>query len=145
MSIHDRIKKRRIDLGLNQAELARRVAKILEAPVSYQLVQQWESGIGPGRKRRPAVAKALEMTEHDLELGPIEPAKPDLRSTAVNNDTYIELGRHWSALSPLFQQALLAIAKEAARNVNQAATTAVGKARKQPGLPTRQKGKKTTA
>jgi phage repressor protein C with HTH and peptisase S24 domain len=68
MSIHDRIRRRRKELGLSQAELGRRVG------VSTQTVQQWEETdeakrTAPRTARRKKVADALEVTLLWLEYG----------------------------------------------------------------------------
>lgn len=144
MSIHDRIKERREALKLSQAELARRISKLegkdKDSPLSYQTVQQWENGkSAPTRKRRPFVAAALEMSEHDLAFGPAEPSKPDLRSSGLSNEVYAELGLYWEGLSPVFQQAVLAIAKEVAARATQATSKVVSNAKRQPDLPTHSK------
>jgi phage repressor protein C with HTH and peptisase S24 domain len=67
MSIHDRIRRKREEAGLSQAELGRRVG------VSTQAVQQWESTSGvptaPRRGTRKKVAAALGVSLMWLEYG----------------------------------------------------------------------------
>jgi transcriptional regulator with XRE-family HTH domain len=66
MSIHQRIKDRRLALGMSMAQLA------TESGVkSWQTVQQWEreGGTAPKRARLQAVAAALEVTQEWLLTG----------------------------------------------------------------------------
>lgn len=66
MSIHSRIKERRIALGYSSQEA---FAKAVE--VTWQTVQQWEKegGTAPNRNRIGKVAKALETTPEWLLYG----------------------------------------------------------------------------
>jgi phage repressor protein C with HTH and peptisase S24 domain len=73
VSIHARIRKKREELGISQAELARRVG------VSTQAVQQWEEDdpekqTAPRRATRKKVAEALGVTLIWLEYGEELPA-----------------------------------------------------------------------
>ncbi len=73
MSIHARIKARRLQLGLSQEQLAKEVG------VSYQAVQQWENepdpddpkviSTAPQRSRMPDVVRVLQTTEMFLREG----------------------------------------------------------------------------
>lgn len=66
MSIHTRIKQRRIDCGFSSHE-----AFAKAVGVSWQTVQQWEKegGTAPNRGRMEKVAKALETTPEWLLYG----------------------------------------------------------------------------
>ena len=75
MSIHDGIKRRREALGWSHARLAEEVSTIegLSQKLSWQTVQQWESGkSAPKRMRLEHVASALGCTVHGL-LNPSTP------------------------------------------------------------------------
>ena len=67
MTIHQRIKERRLALGMKSHQaLAERVG------VKWQTVQLWEKeegGTAPNRNRMPAVAAALETTAEWLIFG----------------------------------------------------------------------------
>ncbi len=66
-TINRRIRSRRIELGLSQAELARLTG------VTTQAVQQWEAvkeATVPRREHVDKLAGALEMTAKWLEFGP---------------------------------------------------------------------------
>lgn len=66
MSIHSRIKQRRLELGLtSHSALAALVG------VSWQTVQLWEKegGTAPNRSRLPVVAKALGVSQEWLTSG----------------------------------------------------------------------------
>ncbi|KIF80789.1 LexA family protein [Noviherbaspirillum autotrophicum] len=66
-TIHERIKTKRLELGLTMDELAKRVGVS-----SWQTVQQWEKegGTAPKRSRLDAVAQALNVTVDWLLSGP---------------------------------------------------------------------------
>lgn len=68
LTIHDRIRLRRKELGLSAAELAR------QCGVKTQAVQQWETpypeGTTPRRPLRAKLAAALKITEEWIEFGP---------------------------------------------------------------------------
>lgn len=66
MSIHARIKQKRLERGLSHAALGK-----LAGDVAWQTVQQWEKegGTTPLRKRMPALAAALGVTVEWLETG----------------------------------------------------------------------------
>jgi transcriptional regulator with XRE-family HTH domain len=65
MTIHDRIKERRIALGFESHG-----ALAAEVGVSWQTVQQWENGTSaPTRKRMTKVAEALKTTPNWLMYG----------------------------------------------------------------------------
>lgn len=67
----DRIKSRRVHLGLTQEQLADSVG------VTYQAVQQWESGkSNPKGKRLHALSDALRCTKSWIEFGEDEGHKP---------------------------------------------------------------------
>lgn len=63
MSIHERIKRRRLELGLSLEDVGD------AAGVSWQTVQQWEKKTGPKRTRLPGVAHALKTTPEYLLFG----------------------------------------------------------------------------
>lgn len=73
MSIHTRIKERRIAVGFASQEA---FAKAID--VSWQTVQQWEKegGTAPNRNRIGKVAKALNTTPEWLMHGSGEGADP---------------------------------------------------------------------
>lgn len=50
------IKTRRLQLGLTQADLAKKLG------VDQTAIHQWENGVGPKRSRLPEVAIALECS-----------------------------------------------------------------------------------
>lgn len=62
MSIHSRIKKGRLALGLNQQQFADRLG------VARGSVQQWEleNGTAPSRKHQPKVAELLGISVSEL-------------------------------------------------------------------------------
>jgi transcriptional regulator with XRE-family HTH domain len=66
MSIHKRIKARRVELGMSMKTLA-----VMCGYSSWQTVQQWETegGTAPKRSKLPRVAKALRVTEEWLSTG----------------------------------------------------------------------------
>lgn len=67
----ERIKSRRVHLGLTQEQLANSVG------VSYQAVQQWESGrSNPKGKRLQALSEALHCTKSWIEFGADEGSRP---------------------------------------------------------------------
>lgn len=67
----ERIKSRRVHLGLTQEQLADSVG------VSYQAVQQWESGkSNPKGKRLQALSEALHCTKSWIEFGEDEGSRP---------------------------------------------------------------------
>jgi len=76
VDIHERIRRRRTELGLSHAKLAERISQAegLKTPLSRATVQQWEAGkTAPKRNRLPYVAQALEMTEEELMGFPASP------------------------------------------------------------------------
>ena len=66
MSIHSRIKERRLAMGLNSHQA---LADLLN--VSWQTIQLWEKegGTAPNRSRLPLVAKVLKVSEEWLVSG----------------------------------------------------------------------------
>jgi transcriptional regulator with XRE-family HTH domain len=76
MDIHQRIKQRRMALGMTMKDLAE-----LCGAKSYQTVQLWEKreGTAPTRQRLPNVAKALKTTESWLLTGEENDALGDKR------------------------------------------------------------------
>lgn len=81
MSIHQRIRDRRIALGLNSQEA---LAKLVG--VTWQTVQQWEKegGTAPNRNRIKKVAEVLEVTPGWLQNGSHE-ASGQLRDPAQSD------------------------------------------------------------
>lgn len=69
MSIHQRIKQRREELGLSMQALAD-----LVGVSAWQTIQQWEkeNGTAPKRERLAAVAQALQTTPETLLFGQAE-------------------------------------------------------------------------
>lgn len=71
MTYGERIRVRREELKLTQQQIAEAVG------VSYQTVQQWESGAtAPKRENRKMLAKALRTSEVALEFGGVQEKMP---------------------------------------------------------------------
>jgi DNA-binding XRE family transcriptional regulator len=71
MSIHTRIKKRRIALFSSQEAFAQELRTAYDVKVTWQTIQQWEKegGTAPNRSRMPAVVAALKTTAEWLLHG----------------------------------------------------------------------------
>lgn len=75
MSIHEEIKRRRLDLGLSLQQLAAAVSRLEGGAkaLSWQTVQQWENGTSaPKRTRMAHVAVALGCSVEEL-MGGVAP------------------------------------------------------------------------
>jgi transcriptional regulator with XRE-family HTH domain len=95
MNIHQRIRRRREQLGLSMQALAERI------PVrAWQTIQQWEKegGTAPKRERLKAVAKALQTTEKWLMFGGLEAENAksdDGRSNQQQQPLEQETAQNW--------------------------------------------------
>lgn len=64
MKIGDRVKLRRLELGLSQEDLAEEIG------ISYQSIGQWESGkTAPRQNKLPVLALTLKTTQEWLQFG----------------------------------------------------------------------------
>lgn len=90
-TIHTAIKERRLSLGMSLQDLAQKVSEIegLAKPLTWQTVQQWESGkSAPKRARMNATAQALQLNVSALADGRVEPAEnPPRLGVTVNSYT----------------------------------------------------------
>lgn len=125
MTIHHRIKERRLALGMSLQTLGEKVG------VSWQTVQQWErpDGTMPLRKRRERLCEALEVTPEWLETGQETPAQPEvpagttLTPLNVNEALQVEYYRNLTAEQ---QRDLLETMRQIAE-ANRVTTKAMGK------------------
>lgn len=79
-TIHERIARRRAELGLSYEALGEQLG------VSWQTVQQWEKETAPKRTRLSDVAKALQTTPEFLLLGTEEKSEPTYPRTPSEDD-----------------------------------------------------------
>src|SRR3546814_444922 len=88
MSIHQRIKERRLKLGLTMKDLAK-----ASGASSWQTVQQWEKedGTAPKRLRLEKVAEALQTTPEYLLSGEADSTNPGWPLGALTTGRYDRL------------------------------------------------------
>lgn len=109
-TIHTAIKERRLSLGMSLQDLAQKVSEIegLAKPLTWQTVQQWESGkSAPKRARMNATAQALQLNVSALADGRVEPAESPPRLGATVNIYTLDASqcrRWWSGRAPVARE-----------------------------------------
>lgn len=97
MSVHERIRERRLKLGLSYESMLARINAALPADVppirAWQAIQQWETKTAPRRKYWTALALSLETTAQWLMHGDV----PDPQQLSAEA---LQWAARYEAMSP---------------------------------------------